>query len=118
MKLVQGHILKNKAIPARILLASIMLLAIVFKSLPDSVFDYFHNHEHALNEPNDHPSIGNYKHNCHIEDWNFETFEVTEHQYQSNQLSATSSYIVAPFELCQNTPLSGIGRAPPVVLTF
>lgn len=99
---------------ARILLACTMLVATIFKTLPDSVFDYFHHHEHAYNCIGDEPSVGNYKHLCHVEDWNFEALEATDYPIHYVQNISLTQLVSLPFELATVDTHNGIGRAPPV----
>lgn len=99
---------------ARILLACMMLLAIVFRSLPDSVFDHFHRHEHAKADSKQGDAVSNYKHNCHIEDWNFESFEVTETHYHPFQPAEASALVINVIEAASVSIINGTGRAPPV----
>jgi hypothetical protein len=97
----------------RILLVFTMLLAIVFKSLPDSIFDHFHQHEHAKADLNKGNSVGNYKHNCHIEDWNFESFEVAQNHYQTYQPAKVSAVLMNDKEVYTASIIHSTGRAPP-----
>jgi hypothetical protein len=99
---------------ARILLAFTMLLAIVFRSLPDSVFDHFHQHEHTTADSKHGNAVSNYKHNCHIEDWNFESFEVTESHYTSYQPIEVSALLVNEAKGGTISIINLTGRAPPL----
>jgi len=91
-----------------------MLTAIVFKTLPDSVFDSFHHHEHAFNCTGNEPSVGNYKHLCHIEDWNFEALEAHDRSIQYVQNTSVTQVVTLPFALIAPTTSKGVGRAPPI----
>lgn len=102
---------------ARISMACLMLLAIILKSLPDSVFDFFHQHNHvsSSNAQESAPySITEYEHNCQIEEWNFETFEVTENNFQPTIENSTRPLTVSQSELAHSILFSPIGRGPPI----
>ena len=94
-----------------------MLMAIILRSLPDSVFDYFHSHTHvSYTDFSTDPGtkVEDYKHNCHIEDWNFESFEVTEQQYISPQYTTQQKFSQVHHELVVSVSIPQNGRAPPV----
>ena len=99
-------------------MAFIMLTAIVFRSLPDSVFDYFHSHTH-VNRLDSASSEGahyeNYSHNCHIAEWNYIAAEVTHSIQLTSTLTGTNQN--PPVHLSEYLVSSIIssGRAPPVV---
>jgi hypothetical protein len=91
-----------------------MLVAIVFRSLPNSVFDHFHTHQHAGNITNDKTSVGDHKHNCHIEDWNFESFDVV-HQVHLPFQHAIKQTLTGLFrEPMASIVISQTGRGPPL----
>lgn len=103
---------------ARISMAVIMLLAIVLRSLPDSVFNYFHSHTHV--SYSDHTqdmgvSIEDHQHNCHIEDWNFESFEVIDQVFLPIQHSIQQRFSNTQYELVTSFTIPQIGRGPPIV---
>ncbi len=103
---------------ARISMAVVMLLAIVLRSLPDSVFNYFHSHTHVsytdLTQDTD-VSIEDHQHNCHIEDWNFESFEVLDQVFLPIQQTIQQRFSITQYELVASFAISQIGRGPPVV---
>lgn len=98
-------------------MALIMLLAIIFRSLPDSVFNFFHTHSHVntleLKEEAGY-SIEDYQHNCQIEDWNYESFEVTENNFQPALSTSANQLCLDNQALFIYISVSPIGRAPPV----
>lgn len=102
---------------ARISLAVLMLMAIILRSLPDSIFNYLHEHTHISSNDtnsNSNESISDYKHNCHIEDWNFESFEVVETNFQTFQYSSKQILFNTHHELVLSISISQNCRAPPV----
>lgn len=103
---------------ARISLAIVMLMAIILRSLPDSIFNYCHEHTHVSSNDvanTSNESINDYKHNCHIENWNFESFEVIEANFQPYQYSSKQVLSTTHHELVLSISISQNGRAPPVV---
>jgi hypothetical protein len=101
---------------ARIGLAVVMLLAVIFRSLPDSVFNYFHQHTHTTafqGEDNSHTTVEDYKHNCHIEDWNFEAFEIVAFNYVPTRECGQHVVLLTEPAVCLNRFVSQIGRGPP-----
>ncbi len=102
---------------ARISLATFMLMAIVLRSLPDTVFDYFHEHHHYQPEEQktrSGASISEFQHNCHIQDWNFESFEVSETHYQPLQVSNQEDFCLAQPGFSFIISVTQNGRAPPI----
>lgn len=92
-------------------------MAIILKSLPDSVFNYFHNHTHvSVADPGNafSHSIVDYKYNCHIEDWNFESFDVTENNHVSFQHASKQIFTSIYPELVISIFISQNDRGPPV----
>ena len=98
-------------------MAYIMLMAIALRSLPDSVFNYFHNHTHISSwQHNQAPGdiLEDYQHNCQIEDWNFETFEVVDAHYRPIQHVMAQSYFAISSSFTFFISIPQKGRAPPV----
>lgn len=99
-------------------MAVLMLLAIVLKSLPDSVFNYFHSHTHVSyseHSKDEGTVIKDYQHNCQIEDWNYESFEVNNHCFQTVQNIQVQPLYSSQTELAVSSLVSQIGRGPPTV---
>ncbi len=99
-------------------MAVLMLLAIVLRSLPDSVFNHFHNHRHisyADHSDDEGAVMKDYQHNCHIEDWNFESFEVISNCFQPLHNIQIRSVYSSQVELAISALVSQIGRGPPTV---
>jgi hypothetical protein len=103
---------------ARIGMAVIMLLALIFRSLPDSVFNYFHQHTHTTaytGKPASHTSVEDYTHNCHIEEWNFESFEMVAFNCIPARECRQHVIAIDEPEVCLTRFVSQIGRGPPMV---
>jgi hypothetical protein len=101
---------------ARISMAVVMLMALVLRSLPDSVFDYFHSHTHVSCsdcKSSSTQTIEDYQHNCHIEDWNFESFEVSETQITTIQQAQIQPNLTLYHAVLLAKPVSKAGRGPP-----
>lgn len=101
---------------ARISIAVVMLMALVLRSLPDSVFDYFHSHTHVSCSDctsSSTTTIEDYKHNCHIEDWNFESFEMSETQIATIHQTQIQPFLAFQHAFIVAKPLCKAGRGPP-----
>lgn len=99
-------------------MAVIMLLAIVFRSLPDSVFNYFHNHTHigyAEHSTQDRTVVKDYQHNCHIQDWNYETFDLVDNCLKTIPKRGIQPNYLAQVEASAPSFISQIGRGPPCI---
>jgi hypothetical protein len=98
-------------------MAFMMLMAIILRSLPDSVFNYFHNHTH-ISYWKQHIGtadvVEDYQHNCHIEDWNFESFELVVELYRPIQHNMAYSYVACHSSFTISISIPQQGRAPPV----
>jgi hypothetical protein len=99
-------------------MAVVMLLAIVLRSLPDSVFNYFHHHTHVSYtdlSADEGSTVKNFQHNCHIGDWNFESFEVNENCFETVQNIHIQPVFSSQTDLSVSLLVSQIGRGPPTV---
>jgi len=101
----------------RFALASLFIMASVFRSLPDTVFDLFHEHQHAFNLHTDDSgkeAWQNQVHFCHIADWNYEAFENAVPLYtMGTPIISLPSFVSTELTVIGKS-VPSIGRAPPV----
>lgn len=102
----------------RIYLALLMFTAIIFRSLPDTVFDFFHEHTHThqlITSDGEYPTLHEEAHACHLADWNFESLDVTQTFFIFYSQSNLLDFIPSVKSLTSLQLIQRIGRAPPVM---
>lgn len=102
----------------RIYLALLMFTAIIFRSLPDTIFDYFHEHVHThqlIINNQESPTIHEEAHDCHMVDWNFESNEILPTIFIFYTPTSLSEFLPSVKQLGIFQRIQRIGRAPPVL---
>lgn len=93
-----------------------MLVAITLKSLPDSVYDYFHSHTHSSrfhHSSNEGDKLGDYTYTCHIQAWYYETYVAEENHFEISRPQQVPVYGEFRSHASEVKSIVSNGRSPP-----
>lgn len=98
----------------RVVIASVILSSVILNSLPDTMLDHFHHHEHSSTTPSGQDAFTDFSFDCHIPDVFFAEYDVSLSSFTADLLRTKLNVSEQLLTSSSVRIICAKGRAPPV----